>query len=152
MVVVPLATPVTTPVEETLAIEELPLLQAPPATVSLRVTVLVAHTLVGPVMVPAKGVALTVMVLVAATVPQVLLLVYEIIAEPAARPVTTPEVLTEAIDVAVLVHVPPATLLARALVVPIHTDDDPVIALRTMVESTMITREAVLVSPPAIIR
>jgi hypothetical protein len=47
---------------------------------------------------------------------------------PAALPVTTPEVLTEAIEVLALLHVPPVVSLVSVKVLPTHTDEGPPIA------------------------
>jgi hypothetical protein len=57
------------------AIAVLVLLQIPPAAVSLRLMVVPAHTVDGPLMVPACGSGLTVMDCIAVAVPQLLVTV-----------------------------------------------------------------------------
>ena len=64
--------PVTTPVGLTLATAALLLLHVPPVVALLRVVVLPAHTFIVPVITPADEPVLTVMVLVAVVVPQLL--------------------------------------------------------------------------------
>ena len=54
MVVVPAATPVTTPTEFTVATDNVPELQVPPVTVFVSAVVAPAHTVAMPVMVPAE--------------------------------------------------------------------------------------------------
>lgn len=70
----PALTPVTVPVALTLAMALLALLHTPPVVASVRVTEEPAHTVVGPDMVPADGAGLIVTVVVAATVPQPLVM------------------------------------------------------------------------------
>jgi hypothetical protein len=63
MVEVPASTPVTMPVEEPiLATEVLLLVQIPPLTASVNVMVAVSQTLVAPLMLPALGAGLTVII------------------------------------------------------------------------------------------
>jgi hypothetical protein len=50
MLEVPAATPVTTPVDDIVAIDGVPLIQVPPGVVLLNVVVLPSHTLAVPVM------------------------------------------------------------------------------------------------------
>ena len=71
----PAETPVTTPVELTVAIAGLLLLQVPPTVVSISVMVLPVHTLVGPVIVPADTTLITVTSAVAEALPQLLVTV-----------------------------------------------------------------------------
>ena len=59
---VPEAIPVTVPVVLTLALAALLLLQVPPLMASVRLVVPLTHTVGVPVMVPALGAGLTVMV------------------------------------------------------------------------------------------
>ncbi len=75
MVDVPGAIPVTTPVALTVATPVLTLLHTPPIVPSVRLVVVVGHSVNVPVIVPALGVALTVTTAVAATVPQLLVTV-----------------------------------------------------------------------------
>lgn len=55
MVAVPAATPVTTPVEPTVAAAVLVLVQTPPVVVLVNEVVAAAHTVPVPVIVPAEG-------------------------------------------------------------------------------------------------
>ena len=77
MVVVPLATPVTTPVTLMVAMPGLTLLHTPPASpvASARVMFAVGHTTSPPVIAPAFGSGFTVTAAVAAAVPQLLVTV-----------------------------------------------------------------------------
>ncbi len=70
MVVVPAATPVTTPDASTVATDVLLLVHAPPLTASERVIVAATQTLDEPEIVPAFGNGLTVTTWVAYAVPQ----------------------------------------------------------------------------------
>ena len=70
MVTVPAATPVTTPVELTEAIDVLLLLQVPPDVESVSVMLPPVHTVEGPLIALTVAVLLTVMVLVTLTGPQ----------------------------------------------------------------------------------
>lgn len=64
---------------------------------------------------------------------------------PAATPVTTPvDIFTEAIEVLLLLHVPPETALLRVLVPPTGIEVMPVIAAGAGVTDTALTA----VQPP----
>ena len=68
---VPVATPVTTPVALLMvATDTLLLLQVPPLTVEVSVIDAPVHTVAGPLIVPADGDGLIVIVFVATAVPQ----------------------------------------------------------------------------------
>ena len=70
MITEPLATPVTKPLAFTVAIAVLPLLQVPPPTPLLAKEILApAHTVAGPLNVPAFGTSLMVILADPATVP-----------------------------------------------------------------------------------
>jgi hypothetical protein len=69
------------------------------------------------------GAKLTVIALVATTHP--LPRSYVIVALPGDTPVTTPEALTVAIDVLLLVHAPPVLASVSVVVVDGHTSDEP---------------------------
>ena len=66
------------------------LLHTPPLTASVSVMVAVGHTVNVPMIVPAVGNGSTVTTAVAATVPQLLVTVYEIVVVPGAMPLTRP--------------------------------------------------------------
>ena len=111
----PGATPVTTPALVTVAIEVLLLVHVPPL-VGDKVAVLPTHTVAGAVTV---GNAFTVtddVVLVHPVVPSVKVNV----TEPGATPVITPALVTVAIEVLLLVHVPPL-VGDKVAVLPTHT-------------------------------
>ena len=57
--------------------------------------------------------------------PQLLVIAYEILAEPEAIPVTFPLVLTVAIDELLLVQVPPVTVEVKAVDEETQTEDAP---------------------------
>lgn len=75
MVDVPKVTPVTTPVEPTVATAGVTELQIPPVTASLSAVVAPGQTVAVPVIVPAFVEGLTVTIFVAAAVPQLVLTV-----------------------------------------------------------------------------
>jgi hypothetical protein len=125
IVVVPDATPVTTPDALTVATDAEEELHTPPPAVLARAVVDPAQTVAVPVMVPAEGAALTVIVCVAVAVPPLPETVYEIVAEPGAIPVTTPVELTEAIPVADELQTPPVTVLESAIEDPAQTTVPP---------------------------
>ncbi len=66
---------------------------------------------------------------------------------PAATPVTTPPVFTVAIAVALLIHVPPDTVLVRVVVDPVHTVAVPPIAAGVAFTVTFAVVVAVLHTP-----
>jgi hypothetical protein len=65
---------------------------------------------------------------------------------PAATPVTTPLLLTKAIFVLLLDHVPPGVVLISVIVLPMHTLVGPEIGLMVGKEFT-VTEEVVLLHP-----
>jgi hypothetical protein len=79
-----------------------------------------------PVMVPADGSGDTVIYAVAMAIPQPLVTVYDIIAVPAAIPVTTPDVSTLAVAALLVLQVPPVTVSTIVLVADSQTDVEPV--------------------------
>ena len=74
MVAVPAEIPLTMPVAETEALA-LPLLHTPPDTVSVRAIEAASQTTSGPLIAPALGSGFTVIILLAAAVPQLLVTV-----------------------------------------------------------------------------
>lgn len=104
------------PVPPTVATEVLPLLQVPPAAVSLKAIVDPTHTTVVPEIGPAWGRGFTVTTSVATAVPQLLVTEYDITALPLLTPPTTPEEFTVATDVLPLVHTPPVTTSVNTVV------------------------------------
>ena len=107
------------------------LLQEPPMTVATREVVAPAsHTINVPVIEPAFGNGLMVIVSKAASDPQLLVVVYVITAEPATRPVTTPLLLTVAFVGDELFQEPPATVSVNVIIAPpSHTLLNPDIGL-----------------------
>jgi hypothetical protein len=62
-----------------------------------------------------------------------------IVANPAVTPVTTPLVLpTVAVDVLLLIQVPPVSVLLRVIERPKHTADGPLIAAGTGLTETVV--------------
>ena len=127
MVTEPAATPPARPADEPsvviVAIDALLLVQLPPATVLLSVTVAPAHTLVGPVIAGNRFSTVTVVVEV-----QPVGSVYDIVALPRLDPVTTPDdEPTLATEVLLLVHVPPVMVSENIVAEPTQTFVAPVI-------------------------
>jgi hypothetical protein len=94
----------------TVAIDVELLLQVPAPALLKRVIVLPTATLVGPDIVPAVRVAITVINFEEEIVPQPVVAVWVITAEPSDTPVTTPVGLIVATPVDMLAHVPPVPL------------------------------------------
>ena len=122
-VALPAARPVTTPAFVTDAIEGLLLTQVPPG-VGDNVIVLPTHTDAPAV---TTGFAFTVTAEVVALQP-VDVWVKVNVALPAARPVTTPAFVTDAIEGLLLTHVPPV-VGDRVIVLPTHTEDEGVLTV-----------------------
>jgi hypothetical protein len=115
---IPEVTPVTTP-PVTVAFE-LVALQLPPVLVSVKVSLCPTHASESPVIAPIEGTELTVMGKEATEEPQLLVVVYLIVSMPVATAVTTPPLLTVAIPVAELLHVPPVAVQDKVVVEPCH--------------------------------
>ena len=120
IVAIPAATPVTTPVAETVAIVPSNVDQVPPACVDEKVVVNPTQIFCIPDNVPATTGAVTVTVLVADTFgqPPKPLTVYVIVAVPAATPVTTPVVETVAIVPSDVDQEPPVCVDENVVVNP----------------------------------
>ena len=112
---VPTALPVTMPPDVIEAMPDALLLQAPPVVASVRPEVPPKHTVTGTGAIGA-GVALTEIVAVAGQAP----IVYDIVAVPAVRPVTTPPE-TLATAGALLLHMPPEVASVNVTVPPVQT-------------------------------
>ena len=117
-------TPVTTPLDETVASEVFLLLQAPPAVASVNPIVAPGHTAELPLM-AAIVAELTVTGSLVAVVPQAFVTVYFMVSTPAATAVTTPELLTVAMEVDVLLQVPPLMAAEIAAAEPAHIAEVP---------------------------
>jgi hypothetical protein len=98
------------------------LLHTPPDVASARVIELPTRTDDGPVIGARE---LTVTTAVALSVPQALVYEYEIVAVPVDTPDTIPDVPTVAIDVLLLLHVPPDSVLLNVIVAPTLRVDAP---------------------------
>ena len=134
----PEVTPVTTP-PDTVALALLTshaLYNAPAAPMLLSVIEDAAHTESAPLRLPASGDGLTMIVVVALSVPQLLVTVYVIVSLPAFTPVITPALLTVALSLLTL-HVPPAIPSISAVLLPEHTPVAPVIAGTAGIEPTV---------------
>jgi hypothetical protein len=116
---VPADTPVTMPLVPTVAMPVAPLLHVPPGVASARVVVAPTHMAGATGGVIAAGRALTVTGAVTKQVP----IAYDIVAVPAATPVTTPPA-TLAVPEALLLHVPPPVAFVKVVVLPTHTAAD----------------------------
>lgn len=128
--------------EATLVAEEL---QVPPVVALLSAVVEPAVNEAVPVIDPTLAEEFTVTAFVAVAVPQLLLTVYVILAVPLDTPVTTPVLLTMAMPVVELLHVPPPTLFVNVVVLPGHTVLAPVIVPGLTVELTVTVFVAVAV-------
>ena len=137
IIVVPALTPYITPVTGSMVPTAVLLLlhvPVPPDAERLfKVVVKPAQTDEAPVIVPATGDTLTVMLVVVVTEPQLTLVsVYVIVVTPELTPYTTPVVApTVPTAVLLLLHVPvPPVAVAsdNVMVKPVHTDDGPVMA------------------------
>jgi len=102
-------------------------LHTPPLTRSESMVVAVGHTVNVPMIVPALGNGSTVTTDVAATVPQLLVTVYEMVAVPGATPFKTPELLTVAMPGFMLLQTPPGAVSVSAVVLPWQNVKMPVI-------------------------
>ena len=105
--------------------EVLPRLHTPPEEASENADDDPRQRFDGPVMVPAAGKGLTVIVAVLETEPHALVTVYEISVVPTVTPVTVPEVPTVAIAVAPELHTPPVTTSVSVTAEPWQTVDGP---------------------------
>ena len=107
MVAVPAETPVTTP-SLTVATSVSPLIHSPSIALSDRIVLNPAHKFVAPVMESTNGGIEMVTVVSAKAVPHIVAMIYDIVAVPAAIPVTIPEdALTIATEVSELYQLPP---------------------------------------------
>ena len=127
MVAVPAATPVTTPLLETVAIPVAELLQTPDGVASVNAVVLPTQTvLVPPIDAGVAGSGLIVNAFVT-EFPQPVVTVYLTITVPAVSPVTTPPEVMLAVPVpATIDQVPPAVPLVKGAVAEFtHTESAP---------------------------
>ena len=130
MLSVPAVTPCTTPSEVTVALP-LSLLHVPlPASVS--VVLAPTQRPAAPVMLPAEGDEPTVIVVLAVSVPQKLLITYWSVTVPVVMPVTAPDPkFTVATDVGVMLQKPPVFAPVYVVGVPVHIVAGPVIGPAT---------------------
>ena len=125
MVAAPGDTPDTVPLLPTEAIEALLELQVPPARGCEIEIVLPAQTPDGPLN-GATVIDETILTRATATaLPQTLETLYEMKLAPADPPVTTPAGLTVAIIGALLLQVPPGTVLVNVVLPPTHANMPP---------------------------
>ena len=87
------------------------------------------HTVDGPVIEPANGNGLMVMIFVALAVPQALETTYNIVSVPTLTPVTSPPV-TVALPL-LAVHIPPVAGSVKEMDAPVHTMEAPLIVPAT---------------------
>jgi len=126
-----------------LATRGLLLLQTPPADVSVRVLVVPVHKVVLPPMVPATAAGLTVTDAVEASVPHAFTTEYDMMAEPADTPVTTPVALTVATAALVLLQVPPVAASVKVRfdptqMLPVDGDTVPALSAGLMVTPAVV--------------
>ena len=132
MVTVPVETPVTTPLDETVAIDVFEDVQTPPVVVELSVITSVTELIVLPVIGATIGRAFTVTVVdTESTQPLPLVTVYLMMLVPALIPLTKPVLLTVAAFVFVDVQTPLAVASANCVVELAHTLVVPVIGAIT---------------------
>ena len=137
----PVATPVTTPVAgSTVATAGKLLIHVPPAVASVKVTLPVAHTDVGPDIMAGSGLTVTTMLL-----RQPPAIMYEIVVVPGETPVAMPEALPIGATVAVLLaHVPPAVGSESVMDNPSHILEGPEIEPTVETTVTIIVDEQVV--------
>jgi hypothetical protein len=145
---VPVATPVTIPVEPAVATEVAEELHVPPVAASLKAVVAPVHTVAVPVMAPADAGMLTVTTLVALLLPQPLVNVNDIVAVPALIPVTIPVELTVAMPTLPELHTPPLLASLKTVVAPAHTIAVPMIEETAGTTSTSTPTVAIAVPQP----
>jgi hypothetical protein len=97
------------------------LVHVPPLAALARLVVAPAHRLSVPVIADAPELTVTTTAL-----PQPTAGVYEMVVVPSTKPVTNPDALMVAFTVSLLLHTPPGVADANVVVVPLHTDKDPV--------------------------
>ena len=150
MVVAPMAAPVTKPLVPMVAAEGFVLLQTPPTAMSDSVVDAPLQSVDAPLILPATGLALTVIIAVAATVPQLKVTVKEMVVVPAATPVTIPSVPMVAAAVLVLLQTPPPATSERAIDAPVQTEDAPLILPAEAIAFTVIIAVAAAVPQPLV--
>ena len=140
--------PVTTPVLLTVATAAFVLLQAPLEAVSASVRLLPAHTVVGPVITPAEGAVFTVIIVLSAAAPQLLLMVYTNVAMPVVTPVARPvALLIEAIAGARVAHTPPLIVDEKEADTPVHKVAGPLSVPAEVGATLTVTGAAALTVP-----
>jgi len=144
---IPKDTPLKTPEEEMVANDVVLLLQAPPVTLSVKAMVKPNMTLVEPDMEPEFGNGLTVIGNVAMAALQLLVTVYDIIAEPAVTQAMLPPK-TVATDVLELLQLPPDEVSVKVMVVPVQKAEAPVIVPADGCAKTLIGYAAVAAPQP----
>ena len=130
MVSTPEATPVTTPPDTValLLLASHALYRPPVVPLTLSVTEDDTHTESAPLILPAPGDELTVIAVIALSVPQLLVTTYFIVSTPPLTPVTNPVALTVARLVLVLPQAPPGNTSLSVVALPSHTTVAPVMA------------------------
>ena len=124
----PGATPVTTP-PDTVALLLLvshALYSASAAPLTLNVIDDDTHTEPVPLILPASGDSLTVIVAIVLSVPQPLVTTYFMVSLPGLTLVTVPVLLTVATEVLVLLQMPPGVVALSVALLPVHIVEAPV--------------------------
>ena len=139
----PTERPCRTPPADTEPTAGLALVHVPPALpVVDKVVVAATQTLLAPVMDPAVAAAFTVITVVAAAVPQLLVTAYETVVVPGETPVTKPPDPTVAAEVFVLLQTPPPTASESVIEAMPQTVEAPLILPATGSALTVITTDA----------
>jgi hypothetical protein len=143
--------PFASPDSSTVTTEVSDVLQVPPASPEADNTVVEpSQTVVVPDIDPAFGNGFTVINWIATSVPQPFVMLYEIVALPAATPVTSPVELTEAFEDELL-HVPPVVPDAdKEVDAPTQTNEAPVIVPADGNGLTVIEEVATSVPQPVV--
>jgi hypothetical protein len=131
----PVDKPETIPLASTVARSGLEELHTPPVPEADSSVAAPVHTDDAPVILPAKGAALTVTITDSAALP----IVYAIVVVPGDKPKTIPVVaLTVATTTLVLLQVPPGVAFPSVVVAPVQTESVPVMGPDVAVFTVMI--------------
>ena len=154
IVVLPVETPVTTPLEFTVATVVPRLLHTPPASPLLpKLIVEPVHTDDKPLIVPALAIEFIITGYVTFEEPQLLLTLYFTVTEPAVTPVTIPPEVMVAEPVPLVIdHVPPAVASVNAGVdAPAHTLAAPPPIVATAGTSFTVKEAVTVVVPQSLL-
>jgi hypothetical protein len=125
--------------------------QVPPVAVSVKVILLPAHTVAGPLIAPAAGSGFTVTAFTAIAIPHTLVTVYFIVSTPAIVPEYVPvdDMLPKVANE--LPHAPPEDVSDKVILLPVHTVSGPVTMPATGGGFTVGVIVAVAIQPHAFV-